>query len=112
MRMQLNEAWILIETREVEIHTSDGLPLKFRLELFEAKVEASRQSKFRFRVFRYDVFRVFPFEFIRDSAAMQSADHESLIVDPTFDSIDVVASTVFDAWLFLQQEMERRLGKV
>jgi len=82
--MNLDDVWRSKETVELEISGAEP-GLTFRIELYE------KPSRCRFRVMRYDFYRVTPTAF---------GDHEAeeiLVVDSTFDGIEVDGSTA-PAW--------------
>ena len=105
MQMQIEKAWSLIETIETDLATVSGDSLRFRIDLF--KNAKNERNAFRFRVLRYDLFRLSPLSAtqVEDEGP---ADHEVLIVDPLFDGFEVNAATAKAAWQQLFSKIERQ----
>ena len=109
MRGSSNEAWVLKETREIEVPAGEADSIQFRIELFEMDRREGEPGPYRFRVFRYDTFRLLPLCFAsRDDASACLADHELLVVDTTFDSITVAADSPSQAWDQMWDNIQRQ----
>jgi len=97
MRLSLDQTWTLVRTGEIETNSVEGDRLDFRIELFERNLPGASEKEYRFRVFRYDLFRLSSVPVAGSSLAY--ADHELLVADPMFDLATVVADTWDEAWV-------------
>jgi hypothetical protein len=106
MLLQMNPIWNLVKTGEVRINPDSSAPLDFRLELFEEGDSGISPKQFRFRVFRYDLFRIQPLSgaTLRENA-VAFADHLFLVADPMFDLNIVIANDPSEAWNLMLEIM-------
>src|SRR5262245_31291531 len=107
MRLPLGATWNLRQTVETEIRLREGGSIQFRIELFEADKSKETAKQYRFRVFRYDTFRILPFLYAAAGDSARFADHEFLVTDSTFDLTTVTANNPSEALDQLFERMRR-----
>jgi len=95
--MNLDHVWRLKDTVELEIGGAQP-GLTFRIELYE------KPNRRRFRVMRYDLFRITPTAFRNEHA-----DEEILVVDAMFDGIELDGNAS-QAWTELIGRMNAQFG--
>ncbi len=112
MPMQLTEMWHLVETIEIQAQTVDSDIIQWRVQQFELHPQSEHQKQFRFRVFRYDTFRILPTSraLMGERSLGDGADHDLLVVDPIFDSFVVRSESLADAKDQFLKMMRRQLG--
>jgi hypothetical protein len=110
MRLPLDQVWLLRRTIEVEVPVAEDDSIRLRVELFEKEQPDEHRKQYRFRVFRYDMFRILPSSSAGDSTSARHADHEFLIVDPTFDLTTIAADSPSEAWDRFLEGVRRQLN--
>jgi hypothetical protein len=99
---------LLKKTIEVEVPTaaSDADPINLRIEIYAS---ASRtRTRYWARVFRYDQFRLSLLQ-LSDKTQI-FADHEMLILDPSFGYMELAASSLDAAWGEVVRNLDEQLG--
>jgi hypothetical protein len=110
MRLPLDQMWLLRQTTEVEVPVAEDDSIMLRVELFENDQPDQHHKQYRFRVFRYDMFRILPSSSAGDATSARHADHEFLIVDPTFDLTAITADSPSEAWDRFLEGLRRRFS--
>jgi len=96
-----------VQSAELECQSSvDGQPLCFKIEIYEGDVEGVKA--YSARVFRYDLFRFSPS--FSGSPGIDVADHEVLVSDPMFGSIELTAPFADDALREVVARIKLQLG--
>lgn len=108
MSLQLDQVWNLLRSSEVQLVTDRGEVMTFRVEQFQHEEALGPLLSYRFRVFRYDMFRLSILSTASDDASGKFADHEILVVDPMFDMTVIESENPTEAWKSILNRMEKQ----
>jgi len=109
-----NRVDMLTLARTVEIHIAAGEvddAIDLRIDVFRLNAELASNA-YKFRVFRYEIFRLQPFrEALKDEKVRSFSDCDLMIVDPLFDSMETRANTDAEALDWIIHQINQRLGR-
>jgi len=104
----MSDLRMLVQSAELECPSAvDGEALCFKIEIYQ---DAGDVRAFRARVFRYDLFRLLPT--FPGSSGIDVADHEVLVSDPMFGSLELSAISPDDALREVVARIKLQFGEI
>jgi hypothetical protein len=103
--MRLQIGWLLKQSTEMEIPAVSGGGFQLKIELYERVEGQPAKRRFKFRVLRYDTFRMQP-----QAGGYSKADHECLVTDPMFDGEEISAENEDAAWEKLLRKINAQMS--
>lgn len=99
--------WIHRLTAEFEVPEALADPLAFRIEVYGRSSDLGGPHSFRLRVWRYESFRL---QALGETAGKDSFEYTCLVLDTTFDGLELVASSAEEALRSAQRQILEQLG--